>query len=83
MQANDISLIQTLEVIGDDFTFATSLRVGNRKNYGYAVSCHWAPYKADTTMRINLTNTVFSIDQSVSYFNELLQSSSFNAFEYY
>ena len=62
-------ILQTLEIIADDFAFAMSTNVTYRRKYGEAKSCQTPPHTLDATMSINLTNTSFSIDQAVSFSN--------------
>ena len=62
----NFSHTQTLEIITNDFTFATSTEISSRQPYGKAKSCQWPPYTLDAAMSINLTQTPFRIAESVS-----------------
>ena len=58
-------VVKDMEVVANDFTFSTSEDVQNRKPYGSAKSCQRPPYVPDARFLINLTGTLFKIDESV------------------
>ena len=59
-------ITQSMELIKDDFTFALTTTGIRPRPYGLTTSCSSWPYPFDATMTINLTGTVFHIEESVS-----------------
>ena len=61
-----------MEVVRDDFTFATSTNITERQNYGRAKDCQLPPYTLGAAMSINLRKTPFHIAESVPVFHAFI-----------